>query len=146
VAIALSPKTFSVSAPSAWNALSHDSLGSARQLIPTKHAKRLNCSTSHTLNSALTSLHHHALPICLRHIGAIEIDSLIVVCPLYVCLLKGLTVRLGSVACCVAIWKVIRSWLTSEQRDKTILVSRQDMSKYIAADQLEEHMVAAPAV
>jgi len=49
------------------------------------------------------------------------------------------------VVCCVAIWKVIRSWLTADQRDKTILVNRQDMSKYVAADQLEEHMLPAPA-
>jgi len=47
------------------------------------------------------------------------------------------------VVCCTAIWKVIRSWLTAEQKTKTILVTKQDMSKYVAADQLEEHMVAA---
>jgi carbamate kinase len=40
-----------------------------------------------------------------------------------------------------AVWKVIRSWLTEEQKEKIILVKKADMSKYIAKDQLEEHMV-----
>ena len=47
---------------------------------------------------------------------------------------------------CEAIWKLIRSWLTAEQRNKVILVSRQEISNYVSADQLEEHMLAAPAV
>ena len=55
-------------------------------------------------------------------------------------------VELMCVLCCEAIWKVIRSWLSAEQRDKTLLVTRQDMSKYVASDQLEEHMVAASDV
>ena len=45
-----------------------------------------------------------------------------------------------------AIWKVIRSWLSAEQTNKTILVNRQEMSKYVTADQLEPHMVDAPVM
>ena len=40
-----------------------------------------------------------------------------------------------------AVWKVIRSWLTEEQKNILKLVKKADMPQYVAADQLEEHMV-----
>ena len=55
-------------------------------------------------------------------------------------------VYVSGLCVCEAIWKLIRSWLTAEQRNHTILVNRQELSKYVPADQLEEHMVPAAAV
>ena len=61
----------------------------------------------------------------------------------YLCMCGLLLVRILSMSMCVvceAIWKVIRSWLTAEQRNKTILVSRTEMNKYVSDEQLELHM------
>jgi len=49
------------------------------------------------------------------------------------------------VVCCEALWTVVSGWLTPEQRNKTLLVNRDELDKYIAADQLEPHMLSAPA-
>lgn len=38
-------------------------------------------------------------------------------------------------------WKVIRSWLTEEQKKKIILVKKGEIQTYIAAEQLEPHML-----
>jgi hypothetical protein len=40
-------------------------------------------------------------------------------------------------------WKIIRSWLTEEQKSKILLVKKADMPKYIEKSQLEEHMITA---
>lgn len=39
-----------------------------------------------------------------------------------------------------SIWKVIRGWLTPQQRNRTLLVNKAELSEYIAADELEPHM------
>ena len=50
------------------------------------------------------------------------------------------------VNCCdavvlTAVWKVIRSWLNEEQKSMITLVKKADMPKYVAQDQLEDHMI-----
>jgi len=35
---------------------------------------------------------------------------------------------------------VIRSWLTEQQRSRTMLVNRAELSQYVDTDQLEVHM------
>jgi len=65
--------------------------------------------------------------------------EVVLLCPL--CLYEIYN-YLSVLSVCAAIWKVIRSWLTAEQRNKTILVNRQDLVKYVSVDQLEPHMVA----
>ena len=47
----------------------------------------------------------------------------------------------ACVCVCVAIWKVIRSWLTAQQRDRTLLVNKAELSEYVSSEQLEAHMV-----
>jgi hypothetical protein len=39
-----------------------------------------------------------------------------------------------------SIWKVIRGWLTEEQKKKTILVKQTEILSYIPAQELEPHM------
>jgi len=46
----------------------------------------------------------------------------------------------SSVCACVAIWRVIRSWLTEQQRSRTMLVNRAELGQYVDTDQLEVHM------
>ena len=43
--------------------------------------------------------------------------------------------------CFTAIWKIIRSWLSEEQKAKIHLVKKSEVTKYIDASQLEDHMI-----
>lgn len=40
-----------------------------------------------------------------------------------------------------SVWKVIRSWLTEEQKKKIILVKKKEIQTYISPEELEQHMV-----
>ena len=42
-------------------------------------------------------------------------------------------------------WTVVSGWLSPEQRKKTLLVNKDELAKYVAADQLEPHMRSAAA-
>ena len=71
MALALSAKAFSVSAPSVWNSVLSFDYRSA-QLASSFRRSMLKTELFDTAYT-LTSLCHHASPIRLRHIGAIEI-------------------------------------------------------------------------
>ena len=62
------------------------SLGSACHLIPMKHAKGQSVRHRHKLNT-LTGLRHHAPPIRLRRIGAVEICLIDKLIDLRVCII-----------------------------------------------------------
>ena len=57
------------------------------------------------------------------------------------------TTALLTVCVCVwsAMWTVVSGWLSPEQRKKTLLVNKDELAKYVAADQLEPHMRSAAA-
>jgi len=40
-----------------------------------------------------------------------------------------------------AVWRIIRSWLSEAQKKKIFQVNKGSIQQYIAADQLEDHMV-----
>ena len=48
------------------------------------------------------------------------------------------------IACCkcfVAVWRIIKSWLTEEQKERILFAKKKDIQQYINADQLEEDML-----
>jgi len=75
VALAVSAKGFSVSAPSVWNSLLTVSRLSAQLASSFRRSVQKTEMFRHRRHwTLLISLRHHAPPIRLRHIGAMEIS------------------------------------------------------------------------